>query len=789
MRFRRVECIGEGKTGFGVEKFENNWIISQVSKNEEEQKRFPAKVPGNVQLDLIRANIIPDPFIAQNNEQSKWIPKVEWDYDNELQLDPWIAKINKTYENGALLHIFFDAIDYDASFFIDSKKITRQTGMFSPVDIVCGISSNQKIDKKSLPIKVRFHVQPWWRQHAVKSQMAFGWDFAPEIRTVGIWRNIRIHYTGSSFFSQVFPIAKILSYSNSELANSEIHIQGKILSINPESMEEATETQSAELHVIVNNIDKIIPLKYKSGEIFDINLGNMEIPLWMPRSLGAQSQVPIQIKLIKNGQILDEYRGNIVNRSIEWIKNPGTMRGNENWTLKINNKKIFIRGINWVPPDSLYGRIDAEKYKSLIDMASDIHVDMLRVWGGGIEEKTEFYEYCTQKGMMIWQEFPFACTNYPRDPHYLRIVQQECESIVKRTRQHPSVVVYCGGNEFNPFINSHIISIVKQATAKFAPDRYCLAASPFLGDDHNWKFWGMRKDLDAYHINGKGPFQILTEFGMQAAPHIDTLKKCYSGEESTNIQAIVKDLSYHKADVGGLSYYAKKFSREFSNTHELIQISQSLQAYALKYAIEICRSNWPNVSGVFPWQLSDPWPNISWSIIDHNLHPKLSYEMLKTSYKAILPMIQCWKKSNKGENWRTGTIIIHNASQNVFHGSLQIDIKQKDPNKKETAQEIFSRKMEVTVNPDRPLKVGTLEVEAAKGKVIYLSLFNCKGEPFVRNFSYPAMEPLYSISKKFLSNIDVRFDGWWRKHMIKLMELDRIRTDVRDWNKKKKDYE
>ena len=137
MRFRRVECIGEGKTGFEVEKFENNWIISQVLKDNEVQKRIPAMVPGNVQLDLIRANIIPDPFIAQNNEQCKWIPKVEWDYDNDLQLDPWITKIKNTYENGGLLHIVFDAIDYDASFFIENKKITRQTGMFSPVDIVC----------------------------------------------------------------------------------------------------------------------------------------------------------------------------------------------------------------------------------------------------------------------------------------------------------------------------------------------------------------------------------------------------------------------------------------------------------------------------------------------------------------------------------------------------------------------------------------------------------------------------------------------------------------------------
>lgn len=789
MKFRRVECLGEGKTGLGIEKFEDNWMICQVSKNDEIQQKVHAKIPGNIQLDLIRAKIVPDPFIARNNEQIKWIAQTEWDYETKLPIIYWIDKIKKKFNDGGILHLVFDAIDYDASFFIDNKIITRQIGMFSPVDLACGISPNHAINNETLPIKVRFHVQPWWRQHAVKSQMAFGWDFAPELRTIGIWRNVRIHFTGKSFFTQLYPFVKTLSYKEGESANVEVQIQCKIITFETETMEEVTETQSAELHITVNNIDKITVVKYKSGEDILVNLGIIEIPLWMPHSLGNQNQVPIHIKLVKNSQINDEYHGLLVNRNVEWVKNPGTMRGNDNWTLKINNKKIFIRGINWVPPDSLYGRIDAEKYKKLVDMAFDIHIDMFRVWGGGIEEKTEFYDYCTQKGMMIWQEFPFACTNYPRDPRYLKIAQNECESIVKRTRSHPSVVVYCGGNEFNPFINSHIISIVKGVVIKFAPDRKCLAASPFLGDDHNWKFWGSRKDLDAFHINGKGPFQMLTEFGMQAAPNINTLKKCYSEADSLNIQSIFEELSYHKADVKGLKYYANRFGRDFSNLNDLIQISQTLQSYALKYAIEICRSNWPNISGVFPWQLSDPWPNISWSIIDYDLIPKFAYKMLKTSYKAILPMIQYWKKSFRGGNWRTGTIIIHNASQNIFHGSILIEIKNKDPNNCKNIEIEYSKKIDVTVNSDRPLKVGAIEVDATKGKLIHLTLFNCKDEPFVRNFSYPAMEPLYSISKKFLSKLDVRFDGWWRKHMIKLMELDRIRTDVRDWNKKKNEYE
>jgi len=199
--------------------------------------------------------------------------------------------------------------------------------------------------------------------------------------------------------------------------------------------------------------------------------------------LGEPTLVPINITLKFNGDDSDHYSGYISNRKIRWLKNPGTFPGNDDWTIEVNGKKMFLCGMNWVPPDSLFGRLTGEKYAQLIQKAKEIHIDMLRVWGGGIEEKSEFYEVCNKEGIMVWQEFPFACTNYPRDPMYMKILRNECLSMLNNTRQYPSVVVYCGGNEFNPYINGLFVDYLRSVGETNATDRYFFAVSGFLGDD------------------------------------------------------------------------------------------------------------------------------------------------------------------------------------------------------------------------------------------------------------------------------------------------------------------
>ncbi len=215
----------------------------------------------------------------------------------------------------------------------------------------------------------------------VKSQMAYGWDFAPEIRTVGIWRPVRIAETGPGFFTELYVIAEP-SKSEDPLSLAQIRIQGIVTILDPSSLIQIVDRTSLILHIIWEGNDQTIPITIQSGQPFSFTVTSSVLPLWNPWNLGDSTQIPITIQLWHEQECWDEYHGQILNRQIQWVRNPHTWRKNENWTLEVNGHKMFLRGCNWSPCDSLYGRIDAERYHRLIDLAKDAHIDMFRIWGG-----------------------------------------------------------------------------------------------------------------------------------------------------------------------------------------------------------------------------------------------------------------------------------------------------------------------------------------------------------------------------------------------------------------------
>ncbi|NMC05016.1 MAG: hypothetical protein GYA24_07390 [Candidatus Lokiarchaeota archaeon] len=781
--WKRVDSPGNDITGLGSVLIDAGWTVRRDVKDAE---KCDAIVPGDVHSSLLRAKIVPDPFLGKNNEKTRWISDTSWIYERIIDISIARSNLLASFTHGGIIHVVFDAIDYDASFFFDGQYICRQTGMFSPVDIAIGIGPDAPDTPDKIPARVRFHVQPWWRQHAVKCQMAFGWDFAPEIRTVGIWKHVRLHHTGPAMIemARVDPVPAGDHWAR-DRDGTRARIKLLIIARfhDPVTLAPLLGKHDVAIRVHCAGLDTTIPVKMEHGVPLHLDAGEARIPAWFPWSLGEQNVVQAVVQLIWQGVVSDEYRATIANRDVTWARNPGTLPGDENWTLVINGKRIFIRGMNWVPPDSLFGRIDASRYRKLVDLAIEMNVDMLRVWGGGIEEKPEFYEHCDRAGMLAWQEFPHACTNYPRDPRYLRISSRECNGIVQRTARHPSVVVYCAGNEFNPIINAHVVKICEDAVATHAPGTHCFKASPVQGDDHNWKVWGARRRLDAYELDGEGAYQMLTEFGMQAAPCIDTLRACCDKDDLSDIDSVAAELGYHKADLAGLMHYAREYGTPVTSVHELVKVSQCMQAHAIKRAVEVCRSRWPNVSGVFPWQLSDPWPNVSWSLVDYHFQPKLAARMLETSYAPVLPMMRNWRSTRAGRGWRRGDLVIHNATQDQFFGSVAVSIVHKDGKIRNPVLE--TENIKVSVSPGRPLLVRSLEGEAIPGTILLMRLSNAAGEHVVTNFSFPAMEVPRSRGDKLKDLLDARFDGWWRKHLTWLMEADRLRTDYKDWKARK----
>jgi len=320
----------------------------------------------------------------------------------------------------------------------------------------------------------------------------------------------------------------------------------------------------------------------------------------------------------------------------------------DGWTISVNGRREFVRGVNWVPADSLPGRLRRDDYTELLGMVRAASVNLLRVWGGGLREKRAFYDLCDELGILVWQEFPFACSflgYFPRDPDWQSLVERECEAIVREVRDHPSVALWCGGNEFSPRRNRSLVHSLAQVVETQDGTRPFVPASPSSDDAHNWDVWHGKYPIHTYRGEAA---RFLSEFGLQAAPAMNTLRACLSEPDLWPPGA---GWEVHKAELAKLWRYAGSIlssnlslaGREAEGESEtkdilpdFIAASQRAQALGLQIAIEHMRRRKGETGGVCLWQFNEPWPAISWAIVDYWRRPKLAYQWLKDLYNPVL---------------------------------------------------------------------------------------------------------------------------------------------------------
>jgi beta-mannosidase len=324
-------------------------------------------------------------------------------------------------------------------------------------------------------------------------------------------------------------------------------------------------------------------------------------------------------------------------RTVELEQNPGSSADAALWTLVINGHPEFIRGANWVPADSIPARVTPQDYAALLEMARAANINLLRVWGGGLKEKDEFYDLCDELGILVWQEFPFSGAGidyFPRDDDFLALARQECDAIVTALRNHPSVVLWCGGNEFIPRANRHVIEIMRHAVAKRDGTRPFKPASPSHDESHNWRVWhGLANTRD--YEDDKALF--FGEFGLQAPPNVETLARFLPDDQ---LFPPNDWWDYHNAERAKLWRYADPILKareiqEISLEH-FVAASQEAQLRGLQIAIEHARRSKPRVSGCAFWQFNEPWYSICWSVVDYARTPKRAYAKIKELYNPIL---------------------------------------------------------------------------------------------------------------------------------------------------------
>lgn len=657
---------------------------------------LPAVIPGNVRTDLLALRRIPDPFFGEQYKESLWVEEVDWWYRRTIESPPALSKESRAF-------LIFEGIDYLSAIFVNGRELARHEGMFSrqiveitetlrisPVEVAVRLWGSNALPKRQLTWlqrvwqKVAGSVYQSWvgiypdRSATLKCQMSFGWDFAPPIRTMGLWDEVSLVVSGPVFIAEARIKSAVASSQKPEVDDQFLPADMMVsLTL------DAVEAHYVEIDILINpaNFEGTgfgpfhFALTLPAGRSqHELSCHLPAAALWQPWDRGQPHLYQVRVSLNElDGEPLDEVS----------IRNGIRAVALQEWQFSVNGRREFIRGLNWVPADSFPGRLRFEDYARLLKMARESGANLLRVWGGGLREKRAFYDLCDELGLLVWQEFPFACLflgSYPRDPAYLTLVDQECSAIVRQLAHHPAIIAWCGGNEFSLSRNQVLLNKLAEVVVQEDGSRPFIPVSPSFhqgGDAHNWDVWHGQAPIQSYQSETAC---FLSEFGLQALPHLDTL------------QAALPDPAAgwetHHADLSKLKHYARPFypaeSRSacygLRTTHyaSIISFSQRAQATALQTAIEHMRRRKGEAGGVCVWQFNEPWPAISWAIVDYFGRPKLAYQRLADWYNPVLISL----KFPIGRYWQPGQIFsaeiwVINDSQRTFSGcELQIRLDE-----------------------------------------------------------------------------------------------------------------
>jgi len=643
-----------------------------------------ATVPGNVRADLMAAGRLPDLFVGLKNQNTEWVNDCVWWY--EKRFGSPVKKCKRYF-------IELRGIDYISQVFFNRRKLGENEGMFTRhlYDVSSIISSDNVLNVRVmgsafLPKPALTPLQRIWekvgaplqdgtevfpeRTSTLKCQMGFGWDFAPDIRTMGIWDEVNLIGSGKVFIGRVQVKASVFR----ELDSARVQVTLYLNSLVAGPLKITFRLRPANFKGPSHTFNFNAFIK-KGMETIERSIVVEKPRLWNPWDKGEPCLYELRIRLHDDDGLSDEVTGLVGFRDIQLAPNPGSAARKSHWTFLINGEREFIRGANWVPADALMGRLREQDYEDLIRLAKEAHINLFRVWGGGLREKRHFYEICSRQGILVWQEFPFSCVflgRFPTNEPFLRLAEKEVASIVKAIANYPCVALYCGGNEFSPTRNSKLLTRVAQAVRSVDGDRPFLPASPARGDRHNWFVWHGFANIREYR---EDDCQFASEFGLQAPPAPDSLKRFLS---ESALWPVGEEWEYHKADTKKLERYVGPMTG-FARLEQFVEAAQKVQAFALQTAIEHYRRRKYACSGTIFWQFNDPWPAISWSVIDYYRTPKLAYHRLKELYNPVLISLKYELKQHMpGEMVPIEVWVVNDLSRELADCKLEISMESQD---------------------------------------------------------------------------------------------------------------
>ncbi|WP_213805099.1 glycoside hydrolase family 2 protein [Granulicella sp. dw_53] len=617
-----------------------------------------ATVPGVVQTDLYRAGVIPDPFFGDNEKQLQWIGLTDWEYTDEFNVSEAMVRHGH-------VEMVFDGLDTFADVSLNGTSLLSADNMFRSwrLDVKHSLHAGKNTlrivfhspTNRITPMVAKLpYVIPGTGYEQLdrakgiypvshymrKAPYNYGWDWGPKFVTQGIWRPVRL---------EGWDAARVASFHvRQDSVNEERAVLEANLTV------QADVAGAASLQVRVTNPEgvalpvRITPVQLDKGENHLMLPMRIEHPeRWFPNGYGKQSRYTMKAELVRNGKVIAQSQLKTGVRSVELQRVPD--KWGTSFTFIINGIPVFAKGANFVPLDSFPSNTTDAKRREILTAARDVHMNMLRIWGGGFYETDEFYDLCDELGLMVWHDFMFGGAMVPGDKAFQDNVRAESVEQVQRLSDHPSLTLWCGNNEvetawhgwgdqiaFQKSVTpeqrervwqDYVVmfrDILKSTVATYGNGVPYWPSSPGSnfddvpagqenGDMHSWKVWSAGAPVTEYATNAP---RFLSEFGFQSMPDLRTVRAFAGSNEDLTSPALLN----HERFIHGFDRMQQYLKDEFKPARDFasfVYLSQVMQAEAIKFGVEHMRTLRPETMGTLYWQLDDCWPVASWSSLDY----------------------------------------------------------------------------------------------------------------------------------------------------------------------------
>ncbi|HEY0865867.1 MAG TPA: hypothetical protein VGE01_00735 [Fimbriimonas sp.] len=645
---------------------ELQWVVGHASSPETEPEEWvPASVPGNVQADWARAKGLPDWWVGSNVEQYRWMEDEVWVYRTVL---PALPPAPQLVLNGVSHHA---EIRLNGAALLDP---------FGQVESIVGWNARRPVDLSlaspgdGLEIVVSTpRIGAWAGNDRTRSTtmpgVFYGWDFAPRLVPVGLWNGAWIESDSDPQFS-----------AYAEFDAGEWIVWASIFSDEPWAWT-VLDPDGTEIY------------RYGEGSFAGTDTAIIPNPqLWQPNGHGAPT---LYTARFESGDTVIERRVGL--RTVALVPYEGMWREGRGapgtrWeppiTIEVNGRTIFAKGANWVPPSMLPGTDSGETYEGLLRQCKDGGFNLIRVWGGGNAPKDEFFDLCDEMGILVWQEFPLACGRYVDDGSYQSELDDDSQFLIDRLKHHPSVAVWCGGNElFCPWSamtdQDAALRLLARNCYDLDPDRPFLPTSPLMGMAHGGYTFVYHDGREGMRAFQESSATAYTEFGSSGPASVEVLRTFVPEEELWPPRKGTAWETHHgfrawdgHPDSWLMLPMLEEYFGPFESLEEMVRAGQLLQSEGMRHKYEEARRQKPRCSMALAWCLNEPWPTaannslISWPAVPKPAMAAVAQACRPTILSLRIPRFR-W---SAGEEMRVEPFVLNDAYESFEAGEAVVSV-------------------------------------------------------------------------------------------------------------------